>query len=297
MGGAGPIGSNLIEDLYKENNIFLFDKNIKNKKNKKINLIKGDCFNLNDLNKLPKKIDVIFFFIGAKGGPESVKVDSIKKYIKLNFESLVFFINFLKKKKIKKIIFSSTEHVYGDSDTSNKKCLDLEPFPKNYYGFSKLLSEKYLFDFYQKTGVSVDILRIPRVIYFNDESIISKIIIKFFKNQKIFLKKTKAKFNFIFMTDLIQAMKICLLQEKTDFRILNIFNNTAPISSLDMAKKIKNLIKKKNKISLIKNNSIEHNPFNLFISNKFTKHSLNWTPKFSLIKIIKKLIIHYEFKN
>ena len=154
-----------------------------------------------------------------------------------------------------------------------------------------------LFNTDQKTGISIDILRIPRVIYFNDDSIISKIIFKLFTNQPINLKKTKAKFNFIYITDLIQVMKICVLQKNTKFRILNVFNNTPPIFLSDVAHKIRNLTGKKNKISLIGNNSIEHNPLSLLISNKFTKHSLNWKPKFSLIKIIKKLITLYEFKN
>ena len=297
MGGSGPIGQALAKDLSVKSNIYLFDKKIKKIHKKNIKLISGNCFKLNDLNKLPKKIDIVFFLIGIKGGPQSNNIKNLDKYIKHNFETLILFLNFLKKKSIKKIIFSSTEHVYGDNDISNNKCLNLEPFPKNYYGFSKLLAEKCLYNFYKKTFVSVDILRIPRVVYFDDKGIISKIIINFLTNKNIFLKKIRAKFNFIFIDDLITAMNICAVQKNTRFRILNIFNDSRPVSLLNIAQKIKNITGKRNIINLANHYSINHNPTRLSVSNRFAKSSLNWRPLFSLEKIIKKLITHYESKK
>ena len=297
MGGSGLIGQALAKVLSAKSNIYLFDKKIKKIHKKNIISISGNCFKLNDLNKLPKKIDIVFFLIGIKGGPESNDITNLNKYIKYNFETLIFFLNFLKKKSIKKIIFSSTEHVYGDNDISNNKCLNLEPFPKNYYGFSKLLAEKCLYNFYKKTFVSVDILRIPRVVYFEDKGIISKIIINFLTNKNIFLKKIRAKFNFIFIDDLITAMNICAVQKNTRFRILNIFNDSRPASLLNIAQKIKNITGKRNIINLANHYSINHNPTCLSISNRFAKSSLNWRPLFSLEKIIKKLISHYESKK
>ena len=297
MGSGGVIGKNLISKLPHKYNVFLFDRKIKNKIKKNNCFIKGDCFKLGDLKKLPSKIDTIFYFIGAKGGPDTQDINNASKYIKLNFESLVFFCDFIMKKKIKKIIFTSTEHVYGDSDTSNKNCADLEPFPKNYYGFSKLLSEKYLYNFYKKTDVSVDILRFPRVVCFNDPGIISKIITSFVKKKPISLKKLKTKFNFIYIDDLISAMKICLLQKNTKFRILNIFNNSPPETLQSIAKKIKNILRLKNKIVLVGKYLNDYNPQELYISTKFTQRSLNWRAKFNFDSIIRKLITFYESKN
>jgi UDP-glucose 4-epimerase len=297
MGGSGLIGQALAKVLSAKSNIYLFDKKIKKIHKKNIIPISGNCFKLNDLNKLPKKIDIVFFLIGIKGGPESNDITNLNKYIKYNFETLILFLNFLKKKRIKKIIFSSTEHVYGDNDISNNKLLNLEAFPKNYYGFSKLLAEKYLYNFYKKTLISVDILRIPRVVYFDDKGIISKIIINLISNKNIFLKKIRAKFNFIFIDDLITAMNICAVQKNTRFRILNIFNDSRPVSLLNIAKKIKNITGKRNIINLANHYSFNHNPTRLNVSNRFAKSSLNWRPMFSLEKIITKLIMHYESKK
>ena len=63
------------------------------------------------------------------------------------------------KKKIRKIIFTSTEHVYGDDFNNKKNILNIEPSPKNLYGITKLLSEKILHNFFKKTLISIDILR------------------------------------------------------------------------------------------------------------------------------------------
>jgi nucleoside-diphosphate-sugar epimerase len=296
MGGSGPIGKALSINLSKNNNIYLFDKKVKKNLNKNINFILGDCLKFNDLKKLPNKIDIVFFFIGMKGGPKSNNIKNLDKYIEYNFETLFLFLDFFKKKKIKKIIFSSTEHVYGDNDISNKKCLNLEPFPKNYYGFSKLLAEKYLYNFYKKTTISVDILRMPRVVYFDDNGIISKIIMDFFTN-KIFIKKFNTRFNFIFIDDLISAMNICVAQQNTKFRILNIFNDCRPASLLTIVRKITNIIGKKCKIYLVNHKVNNHNPTGLNVSNKFTKSSLNWKPLFSLERIIIALVNYYQLKK
>ena len=92
-------------------------------------------------------------------------------------------------------------------------------------------------------------------------------------------------------------MNICAVQKNTRFRILNIFNDSRPASLLNIAQKIKNITGKRNIINLANHYSINHNPTCLSISNRFAKSSLNWRPLFSLEKIIKKLISHYESKK
>tara|TARA_E500000178_G_scaffold354814_1_gene425205 strand:+ start:981 stop:1898 length:918 start_codon:yes stop_codon:yes gene_type:complete len=297
VGGSGIIGSNLILKLSRKNKIFVFDKKKLNTKKKNIFFIKGDCSKSFNYNKLPKKIDIVFYLVGIKGGKNSLNLNTLEKYIYNNFNILVKFLNILKKKKTKKIIFTSTEHVYGDNDKSNNKCMHLETFPKNYYGFSKLLAEKYLFNFYKNTSINVDILRIPRVIYPNDNSVISVIIKKTYLNKKIILKKAKSNFNFIFIDDLIDAMMISSKQINSKFRILNIFNNSKPVSLLQIVNKIKKIYGGNKKVLLDNSAAIDHNPINLNISNKFAKKSLSWQPKFSFQKIINKLTNTYELRK
>ena len=299
IGGAGNIGKQLISKLAKDNNIFLIDKNApQNFKLKNFKYIKYDLLKAKSIIKIPKIIDVAIFLIGKTGGPNSLKIKNLKKYIDINCETLVNFLKISKKKKIKKIIFTSTEHVYGDNAKKTDKTTLVEPSPKNYYGVSKLLSEKILYNFYQKNNKKIDILRIPRIISYKVKNPISSMIQSAIKTKKITINSSKAKLNFIYSDDLMQVFKICLSKKNTGFRILNIFNNSKPLSLSYIANYIKYKMNKNLKIVFLKKKpKIEHNPINLFVSNKLSKQILKWKPIWSNKKIINTLIKEYEFKN
>jgi UDP-glucose 4-epimerase len=304
MGGSGQLGSELINclnNLYSSKiKIFAFDKNfIKNNYANNIKFIKGDCSNLNDLNKLPRKIDIIFFLIGFNGGPNSKNINYIKDYFNYNSNTLFIFLNKIKNYKIKKIIFTSTEHVYGDNSVNFNSTTKQESYPKNYYGASKILSEKILYSFYKnQLNASVDIFRIPRVINYSGTDLISKMIHDAIYKNKIILTSPSTTFNFIFINDLLKAFVNSMKQQKKKFRILNIFNNSRPLSLKIIAVKIFRKLRIKKKIRIYDNGTLaNHNPINLKISNKYSKKELKWNPLFSTDKIINELIIHNVFKK
>jgi UDP-glucose 4-epimerase len=292
LGGSGEIGKKLILSLYEKNEIYLYDKNLpKNFSFGGIHIIKGDLLKDKDLQKIPKRIDIVFFLTGLTGGPESMNIHNLKKYLDYNCETLISFLRSIKKTKIKKIIFISTEQVYGDMSKSLTDINSFEPEPKNYYGVSKLMAEKILYNFYIKSKVNIDILRIPRVIGISNNDLVSRMIESAKMKNKIYLSQTKVKFNFIYINDLLNALHICSSKHKTGFRILNIFNNSYPLNLKEIANKIKVILNKNFKINfLTKKKIIEHNPLNLRISNMFTKKELNWKPLFSIDKIIKEII-------
>ena len=105
-------------------------------------------------------MDIVFFLIGLTGGTKSLDIKNLKKYLRYNSDSILSFLNIARKKKVKKIIFTSTEHVYGDKIGKIEDAERVEVFPKNYYGLSKLLAEKMLYSFYKKNRINIDILRI-----------------------------------------------------------------------------------------------------------------------------------------
>ena len=109
--------------------------------------------------------------------------------------------------------------------------------------------------------------------------------------KKIIIKKTKAKFNFLHIDDLLGAINKSIFQLKSKYRILNIYNDSDALTLKDIAKHIRSALKSKVKIDYFKyNNFVEHNPINLSISNKDTKKQLMWKPKISNRKIIEKLV-------
>ena len=298
LGGSGNIGKHIISSL-NDDNIFILDKVLPKKNNlNNLKYIKCDLLKNKSLKKIPKKIDVVLFLIGHVGGPESLDIKNLEKYLDYNCETLNNFFKLTKNKKIKKLIFISTEHVYGDNAKKTSKTKTIEPNPKNYYGVSKLFSEKILYKFYKENSICIDILRIPRVVFDKIDNPISSMLINAIEKKRVILNNTKAKFNFIYFEDLIRSLMICFNQKKTGFRILNIFNNSKPISLYLIAKLIKNKINNNFKIIYLKKKyNNEHNPLNLIVSNKETKKILKWKPLFDNNKIVTKLIKIYEIKK
>ena len=298
LGGSGNIGKHIISSL-NDDNIFILDKVLPKKNNlNNLKYIKCDLLKNKSLKKIPKKIDVVLFLIGHVGGPESLDIKNLEKYLDYNCETLNNFFKLTKNKKIKKLIFISTEHVYGDNAKKTSKTKTIEPNPKNYYGVSKLFSEKILYKFYKENSICIDILRIPRVVFDKIDNPISSMLINAIEKKRVILNNTKAKFNFIYFEDLIRSLMICFNQKKTGFRILNIFNNSKPISLYLIAKLIKNKINNNFKIIFLKKKyNNEHNPLNLIVSNKETKKILKWKPLFDNNKIVTKLIKIYEIKK
>ena len=298
LGGSGNIGKHIISSL-NDDNIFILDRVLPKKNNlNNLKYIKCDLLKNQSLKKIPKKIDVVLFLIGHVGGPESLDIKNLKKYLDYNCETLNNFFKLTKNKKIKKLIFISTEHVYGDNAKKTSKTTTIEPNPKNYYGVSKLFSEKILYKFYKENSICIDILRIPRVVFDKVDNPISSMLINAIEKKRIILNNTKAKFNFIYFEDLIRSLLICFNQKKTGFRILNIFNNSKPMSLYLITKFIKNKINNNLKIFYLKKKyNNEHNPLNLIVSNKETKKILKWKPLFDNNKIVTKLIKIYEIKK
>jgi nucleoside-diphosphate-sugar epimerase len=298
VGGSGNIGKLLLQNL-SNNKIFLLDKNKPKDFNfKNYIFIKCDLLRCKYIKNIPKIIDVVIFLAGRTGGPNSCKIENLKEYIDINCETLLNFLEVSKKVKIKKIIYTSTEHVYGDSAKKTWDTLMIEPYPKNYYGLSKLLSEKILYSFYKKNITNIDILRIPRVISYKFKNPILSMIKYAFEKKKITINNNIAKFNFLHFDDLMSAITACLTKKNTKFRILNIFNNSKPVSLINIAQIIKEKLRDGLKIIILNNRcKLEHNPVNLFVSNKFSKKILKWKPNFSNKKIINRLIKEYETEN
>jgi nucleoside-diphosphate-sugar epimerase len=293
IGGQGLIGQEY-QKLSKNNySKIILDKKIKKKSyvKNKIKYFNYDCLNYKSKNNQIARSDIIIFMVGKIGGPESLDIKNFEKYFQVNCNSLINTIKKINKKKTKKIIFLSTEHVYGDFSELSKS-LVLEQNPKNYYGVTKLISEKLLYKFFYENKISVDILRFPRVIIPSKNSIISNFLKKIINKEKINISNTKLKLNFIYIDDLISSIDECSKKLNTNFRILNIFNRDKPLSLIGIIKEFKRLSNFKVKF-VIKNKLIlpDHNPI-LLRSNKneTLNKRFNWSPKFNNKKIFKKII-------
>ena len=148
-GGAGFIGSNLIERLLKSNQKVicidnLFSGNLKNIKkffkNKNFTFIKKDIREKKIINK---KFKADFFIhLAALGSvPRSIKDPFETNDVNLNGSMNMF--KLASDLNCKRFIFASSSSVYGDNKNKTKKENDkLNPISP--YGFSKLFFEQYV---------------------------------------------------------------------------------------------------------------------------------------------------------
>ncbi|WP_217077939.1 UDP-glucose 4-epimerase GalE [Clostridium baratii] len=159
-GGIGYIGSHTIIELLKNNNnnIIVIDnlvnsrieiKNVIEKISKrKIKFYNSDLTNFNSVEEIfnKEKIDSVIHFAALKSVGESVKKPL--EYYNNNITGTLNLLTIMKKYNVKKIIFSSSATVYGDSDIMPV----YEELPvmsaTNPYGRTKTMIEDILRDIY-----------------------------------------------------------------------------------------------------------------------------------------------------
>ncbi len=163
-GGAGYIGSHIVEQLVNsKNNIIILDNLVTGYKrliNKKAKFIKADLKNKRYLNKIinKNKIDTIIHLAAYLNVSEAE--NNKRKYYKNNIIGTKNLIESCKNSNIKNIIFSSSCSIYGNikgAVSENKK-----PNPMGYYAYTKYKGENLIKKYSKKIGYNYAILR-----YFN----------------------------------------------------------------------------------------------------------------------------------
>lgn len=171
-GGAGFIGSHLSDYLLADkhkvvavDNLCLGRKeNIKHLlKNKNFKFFKADVNNLKTMRKVFSngKFNIVFHL--AANSDISVSYEKPDIDFKRTFLTTYNILNLMRQFKVKRIVFSSSSAVYGEST----KVLSEEkgPFvPESHYGAAKLASEAFISSFVENYGFQAWIIRFPNVV-------------------------------------------------------------------------------------------------------------------------------------
>lgn len=125
-GGAGFIGSNLVEELARENSVVILDnlhsgsfENLKEVKNK-IEIIKDSCNNISNL-KLPV-VDIIFH-LGMPSSSPMYKQNPLLVGEAINGTISVF--EYAKRVKVKKVIFASSSSLYNGHQPPHNENMEI----------------------------------------------------------------------------------------------------------------------------------------------------------------------------
>lgn len=167
-GGAGFIGSNLCEDLLRnENEVVCLDNFSTGRRenvidfvgNKHFKLIEGDICDLNTCKVAVDGIDFILHHAALGSVPRSI-VDPVSS----NASNISGFLNILmaaKDSKVKRVVYAASSSTYGDS-AELPKIEERIGKPLSPYAVTKYVNELYASVFYRTYGLDIVGLR-----YFN----------------------------------------------------------------------------------------------------------------------------------
>ncbi|MFC1953269.1 GDP-mannose 4,6-dehydratase [Chloroflexota bacterium] len=164
-GGAGFIGSHIVDRLCPENNVFVLDNlftgsmsNLEKSKDR-ITFIKGDIRDKDLVSDTVTKVDYIFHLAAHVGNIRSLNDPYFD--MEVNIKGMLNLLEACRNTNIKRLVYSSSGAIFGEA-----KYLPIdEDHPLNAespYAVSKLAAEKYAFAYYKVYGIPTTTVR-----YFN----------------------------------------------------------------------------------------------------------------------------------
>ena len=165
-GGAGFIGSNIVEELVKRGDaVKVIDNFLTGKRENissfldKIEFIEGDIRDSDVCNRALEGVDFVLHQAALPSVPRSIEDPLLTTEI--NIKGTLNILLASREAKVKGFVFASSSSVYGDDPNLPKK-EDTVGNPLSPYAISKLTGEKYCQVFHQIFGLSTVCLR-----YFN----------------------------------------------------------------------------------------------------------------------------------
>ncbi|MDD4290356.1 MAG: NAD-dependent epimerase/dehydratase family protein [Patescibacteria group bacterium] len=297
-GGAGFVGSHLVDKLIEGKHELVIIDNLSTGKKEFINK-SAKFYKIDIRDKKISKIfdkhnfDIVYHIAAQKSVPYSLK-NPIED-ANINILGALNLLDNCVKYKVNKIIFTSTGGAIYDSADVFPTNEDCEAKPLSPYAVSKFAIEKYL-NFYQKVhGLNYVILR-PANIYgprqdpHGEAGVIAIFISNLLQNKQCYINGGDQSRDFVYVKDLVDALIMC---QKTKNEIFNI--GTANDLS------ITNLYEKIRKIAN-SNLTPEYKPpikgevIKSQLSSKKIKEQIYWTPKTSLNDGIVETINYFKNK-
>lgn len=253
-GGAGFIGSNIVEELVKKGqDVRVLDslitgslENIASFKNK-IDFIKGDIRDKKTVVKAIKGVDYVIHQAALRSVAKSV--EDPESTHQVNATGTLNLLVAAKKAGVKRLVYASTCAAYGDAKKFPQRETD-EIAPISPYGASKLAGETYCRVFAKTLKLEAVCLRYfnvygPRQ---NPESKYSSVVPAFIFD--IMKGKTpvvdwdgRQSRDFVFVKDVVQANLLAVKAKNASGEVFNI-GNGYPTSIYDILMRIEKIIGK-----------------------------------------------------
>ena len=232
-GGAGFIGSNIVEELVKRGErVKVIDNFITGRRENlepflnKIELIEGDIRDLSLMEKIAKGVDYVLHQAAFRSVPKSVENPTLCNDI--NIAGTLNVLMAAHKSKVKRVVYASSSSVYGNTEIF-PQCENFFPEPLSPYGVTKLSGEYYCKVFSDTFGLETVSLRYfnvfgPRQ---NPESkysaVIPAFIAKMVRDQKPTIDGTgEQSRDFTYVSNVVEANQKAAIAKDISGAIVNV---------------------------------------------------------------------------
>lgn len=308
-GGAGFIGSHIVDRLVKDFDVTVMDNlntgslsNISRHLDKKnFHFIEGSILDSNLARRALKDIDVVFH----EAALASVTL-SVKDPILTNQMNVDGTLNLLKAScdlNVKRFIYASSAAVYGKTKSPQKK-EDDNLNPTSPYGISKLAAENYVQIFQKLYGLETVCLRYFNVygprqrvdVHGSYGGVISIFINRILKNMPPIIngdgEQTR---DFVYINDVVEANMLAMNSQSGVGEAFNIATGKN-VSINQVAETLKHIMNKEN----LENIHTEPRPTDIkhgYASISKARRILRYVPRFSIEKGLAKLVDWYTEKK
>ncbi|MCK9565680.1 MAG: NAD-dependent epimerase/dehydratase family protein [Methanothrix sp.] len=230
-GGAGFIGSHLVETLLPENEVTVIDNfssgkrefPVPHRNNPKFHLIEADLLFPGALEKALNGVDMVFHLAAnpdVKLGAENTRV-----HLEQNVLATYSLLEAMRKCGVKKIAFTSTSTIYGEA-TRVPTPEDYGPLlPISLYGASKLACEALISSYCHTFEMQSWIYRFANIVgERGTHGVLVDFIRKLRENPRELeiLGSGKQKKSYLEVKDCVQAMQYCVLHSGEQINVFNI---------------------------------------------------------------------------
>ena len=295
-GGAGFVGSNLVQRLLDQNWMVLSYDNFLNGKrefltpdNSNLKILKGDIRDRDKLKSIMDKFhpQVVFHLAALHFIPYCNS--NPYETILVNVAGTESVLEACENSSVKKFIYASTAAVYGISDKAN---LELDfPKPMDIYGITKNCGEHLVHLFYEKTNIPSVAARLFNIYgpHETNPHIIPEILNQVNLDKKVYLGNLAPKRDYIYVGDVVKALMMIENNFHTGFDVFNV-GTGKEYSVKELVEIIGGLLNEDISIEVDKNRVRQQERMHLVADVQKIKNVIGWESEESIETGLQKLI-------
>ncbi|MFB6174418.1 MAG: SDR family NAD(P)-dependent oxidoreductase [Candidatus Nanohalobium sp.] len=301
-GGAGFIGSNLVEELVERGNevvvlddLYLGDESNLSEVEDEIEFIQGSVLDREALDEAMQGVDTVFHLAARSSSP--MHKENPAQGARVNVEGFVRTVERAKEEEVDKIVYASTSSMYGSVEPPHSE--DQNPKPANLYTASKMSREKYAEAYSYNKEIQTTGLRFFSVFGPHEKAkgkyanVVTQFLWKMMDDEQpvIWGDGTQER-DFVYVKDVVDAIiKAAKKKDSLDGEVFNVGRGD-PVTFNQVVEKLNQ--------KLDKNIEAEHveNPRDRYVrqhraENSKVRELLDWEPQHSFEEGLRKTVEYY----